>query len=214
MTSRVKKTKTKKQGPTAVERVSEEHSWLANLSRELFQTEQSARRHPRVEVERLGDVPPARVLRGVAGHADEALAELPELMKQYDLPVSLGGISVGSAFSILRDRLADLMLSAERSYRATLLGMRHGVDLVVLLEQVARRDGATALADWCVVWLERRRELLDDAERALEWFAAHPERAQQAATRGPLARGFHALVEGFERVADRRRRATASVASS
>lgn len=189
---------------------SDDHAWLANLVRELFQTEQSARRHPRVEIQRLGDVPPARVLRAVAAHADEALAALPGLVTQDRLPVSVGGRTVGAAFSVLRTQIADLFLNAERSYRATLLGMRHGVDLVVLLEQVARRDGAEALARWCDDWLERRRDLLEDAERALSWFAEHPERAQEASEDRPLARAFHALLTRLERFADRRRRAAAS----
>lgn len=183
------------------------HPWLANLVRELFQTEQSAARHPRVEVERLGDVPPAQVLRAVAAHADSALSELPTLVEQYDLPVSLGGRAVGSAFSVIRNQLTDLFFTLERSYRGTLLGIRHGVDLVTLIEQVARRDGATALADWCLVWLERRRALVADAERALEWFAEHPESAQKAARRRPLAMGLQALVSGLEHASDRWRRA-------
>jgi len=189
---------------------SDDHAWLANLVRELFQTEQSARRHPRIEIQRLGDVPPARILRAIATHADEALATLPGLVTQDRLPVSVGGRTIGAAFSVLRDQIVDLFLNAERSYRATLLGMRHGVDLVVLLEQVARRDGADALADWSAAWLERRRDLLADAEAALSWFAEHPERAQEASERRPLARAFHAFLTRLERIADRRRRATAS----
>lgn len=185
-----------------------DHAWLANLVRELFQTEQSARRHPRIEIQRLGDVPPALVLRAVAAHADEALVALPVVVTEEQLPVSLGGRTVGATFSALRNQIVDLFLTAERSYRATLLGMRHGVDLVVLLEQVARRDRADALADWCADWLARRRPLLADAEQALSWFAQNPERALAASERRPLARAFHALAVGFERLADRRRRTT------
>lgn len=199
---------------TTPESPHDEHIWLANLVRELFQTEQSAARHPRIEVERLGDVPPAQVLRAVAAHADSALSELPTLVKQYGLPVSLGGRAVGSAFSMIRNQLTDLFFTLERSFRGTLLGMRHGVDLVTLVEQVARRDGATALADWCLMWLERRRALVADAERALAWFADHPEAAQKAARRRPLAMGLQALVSGLEHASDRWRRPSAPARSS
>ncbi|PCC73570.1 hypothetical protein SAMN02745121_08450 [Nannocystis exedens] len=194
----------------------EVHTWLANLARELFQTEQSAQRHPRLEAERLGDVPPAHCLRAVADHADSALAELPGLAEQYKLPVSTGGRAVGAAFSVVRNQFADMFLSLERSYRGTLLGMRHGVDLMLLFEKVARRDGAVALADWCVGWLEKRTALLAEAEQALAWFAEHPERALEAATHRPLARAFRATVAGIEHLADRLRqprRAPPSVAS-
>ncbi|MCY1008598.1 hypothetical protein OV079_24155 [Nannocystis pusilla] len=190
---------------TIEEPAHEAHTWLANLARELFQTEQSAQRHPRLEAERLGDVPPAHCLRAIAAHAESALADLPRLAAQHDLPVSTGGRAVGTAFSVVRNQVADMFLSLERSYRGTLLGMRHGVDLMILFEQVARRDGAVELADWCAAWLERRVALLQEAEQALAWFAEHPERALEAATHRPLARAFRATVAGIEHLADRLR---------
>ncbi|MDC0715614.1 hypothetical protein [Nannocystis bainbridge] len=190
------------------EQATDVRAWLGNLSRELFQTEQSAQRHPIIEAERLGDVPPARIFRAIAAHAESALAELPGLIERHELPVSTGGRAVGSAFSVVRNQVADLFLSLERSYRGTLLGVRHGIDLVTLFEQVARRDGAVELADWCVAWLERRQALVVEAEHALEWFAAHPERALEAATHRPLARAFRAAVAGIEHIAEYTRRST------
>lgn len=183
------------------------HRWLANLVRELFQTEESAKDHPLIEAQRLGDVPPAEALRAVSAHARRALAELPPLVRRHDLPVSNGGRSVGAAFSAVRDHLADLMLTAERSYRGTLLGMRHGVDLVILIQSVARAEGDVSLANWCGHWLERRRPLVEAAAHELAWFAANPERAHMPAKDNPLAVGLQALVNGFERLAGRLRHA-------
>lgn len=183
------------------------HRWLANLVRELFQTEQSAKDHPLLEAERLGDVPPAAALRAVSTHARHALVELPPLVARHDLPVSNGGRRVGAAFSAVRDHFADLMLTAERSYRGTLLGMRHGVDLVILIESVARDEGDVGLANWCNHWLDRRRPLVEAAARELSWFAAHPEQAHVPAKNTMLAGGLIALFNGFERIAERVRHA-------
>lgn len=182
-----------------------DHAWLANLVRELFQAEESAKDHPIVEAERLGEVPPAEALRAVAAHARRTLAELPPLVRRHDLPTSDGGRRVGAAFSAIRDRFADLMLTAERSYRGTLLGMRHGVDLVILIQSVARIDGDVDLANWCEHWLERRRPLVEAAARELAWFAANPVRAREPAKDNALAIGLQALVSGFEQFGARLR---------
>jgi hypothetical protein len=182
-----------------------DHAWLANLVRELFQTEESARQHPMLEAERLGEVPPADALRAVAAHARRTLAELPPLVRRHDLPVSNGGRRVGAAFSAIRDRFADLMLTAERSYRGTLLGMRHGVDLVLLIQSVARMEGDASLANWCDHWLERRRPLVEAAAQELAWFAANPARAREPARDNALAIGLQALVSGFEQLGARLR---------
>ena len=184
-----------------------DHAWLANLVRELFQTEQSAKVHPILEAERLGDVPPARVLREIAEHAAAALAELPPLVTRHDLPVSEGGKTVGKAFSAIRDNFADLLLSAEKSYRGTLLGMRHGVDLVELVQYVGSEEGDLDLAAWCAAWLERRRPLVESAARNLSWFAANPARAREPAKANPLAVGFQALVHGLEQLVEKIRHA-------
>lgn len=182
--------------------------WLDLLAHEMFQTEQSACDHPRVEADRLGDVPPARALRAVAGHATAALAELTPLMRRNKLVVSPGGRAVGAAFSRVRDHLADLLLSSEKSYRATLLGMRHGVDLVELVMSTARADDDPELADWCERWLEIRRPLVEAAARELVWFAEHPERATDAARQDSrIAMGLHAILRRWQHAAHRVRRA-------
>lgn len=181
----------------------QEHVFLSNLVRELFQTEQSARTHPLVEAERLGDVPPAHALRAVSAHAEGVLAELPGMMKAHDLPVSEGGRAMGNALSGLRDHLIDLLVNEEKSYRGTLIGMRHGIDLVELIRGVALVEGNALLATWCAGWIETRRPLVEAVARELAWFAAHPERAMGAVKNNPVAHAMQALVNGFEQVADK-----------
>lgn len=182
-----------------------EHAWLATLVRELFQTENSARLHPVIEAERLGEVPPARVLRAVAEHAAEALDELPALVASQGLPVSEAGKRMGAALSSLRDHFIDLLVNMEKSYRGTLIGMRHGVDLVELVQYTAREQGDNRLADWCEVWLARRRPLVEAAARELAWFAANPVLAREPVKANPLAIGLRALIQGAEQLAERLR---------
>lgn len=183
-------------------------TWLALLVHELFQTEESARDHCRVEADRLGDCPPAQVLREVSLHAGDALVELPPLMRRHDLPAGIGGRRVGAALSGVRDYLADVLLSAEKSYRATLLGMRHGVDCIELLMDVAERHGDLDLAAWAELWLERRRPLVEAAARELAWFADHPGQATAPAKPdNALARGIHAFLDVFGRAVRRLRHA-------
>ena len=182
-----------------------EHAWLATLVRELFQTENSARLHPVIEAERLGEVPPAQVLRAVAAHASEALDELPPLLARHELPVSEAGKLVGAALSSLRDHFIDLLINMEKSYRGTLIGMRHGVDLVELVQYTAREQGDNRLADWCEVWIARRRPLVEAAARELAWFAANPVLAREPVKANPLAIGLRALIQGAEQLAERLR---------
>lgn len=189
--------------------------WLTLLTHELFQTEQSACDHPVVEARRLGDVPPAWVLRAVAEHATEALAELKPLVARPDRPNGGIGRTLGHAFSAIRDHLADVLLSSEKSYRATLLGMRHGVDLTELVRSLAATTGDDDLVAWCDAWLARRRPLVEAAAGELAWFAAHPLAATAAAKRhNPLARGLHALFTGCQHALHRLRRIPAPASPS
>jgi hypothetical protein len=185
-----------------------EHAWLATLVRELFQTENSARLHPVVEAERLGDVPPARALRAVAAHALEALDELPPLVTRQGLPVSHAGKRLGAALSALRDHFIDLLINTEKSYRGTLIGMRHGVDLVELIQYTAHEQGDLELARWCGEWLDRRRPLVEETAHQLAWFAANPEVARKSVKANPLALGLRTLIQSAEQLAERLRPGT------
>lgn len=178
---------------------------LTNLFRELFQTEQSAVSHPRVEAERLGDVPPAQAMLAVSAHAESALPEIQRLAKERGMVAVEGGKSVGSAFSVLRDSVGDLLLSHEKSYRGTILGMRHGIDLMELIQHVATEQGDLALVAWCRRWIEERRALVDATSRELAWFAMNLDRAVEPVKNSPLAHGIQALVHGVETIAEKLR---------
>lgn len=160
---------------------------LGRLFIEVFQTEESALRHPRVEAERLGETGPGRALLAVAGHAERSLAELRDLAKLEQLETTSAGKRIGDLFSLLRDALADRVLDREKSYRGTLLGMHHGLDVVTLLESTARADGRVAMTAWCDRWLAERRPLVERVTAELAWFAANPERAIEGAKDPPPA---------------------------
>jgi hypothetical protein len=146
---------------------------LPSLMTELFQSERSAYRHPIREAKRLGDVPPAIALRAVAAHANEVLDELPELARARGLEVAGVGTMIGETFSNVRHFFADRLVDMERSYRATLLGMRHGIDLVRVLRAAALDEADLDLASFCDRWLAVRERLALGVERELEWFGRH-----------------------------------------
>jgi hypothetical protein len=152
---------------------------LTKLFRELFQAERSASRHPRQEADRLRDTRVAEPLRGVASHAERALGEIRELAARHDLPISRWGALVGSSLSLLRTTIVDRLVDQERSYRATLLGLRHGVDLVHLIRRIADASGMVEIGGYCTHWLEEREALVERATAALSWFAEHPDLAAQ-----------------------------------
>ncbi|MDB4976997.1 MAG: hypothetical protein JWN48_5338 [Myxococcaceae bacterium] len=154
---------------------------LDNLTRELFQTETSADRHSNREAERLGNTPPALALRDVAAHAKSVLTELPALAERNGMVVSKGGAMTGELFSQVRDKLADMLIDSERSYRGTLLGMQHGLGVVRLLQQFAEATGKSDLAQFCTSWLTTRTVLVEKVEDELRWFAEHADEAVKIA---------------------------------
>jgi hypothetical protein len=133
------------------------------------------------------------------------LPEIKELAKDRGMVAVEGGKSVGSAFSVLRDSVGDLLLSHEKSYRGTILGMRHGIDLVELIQYMAAEQGDPVLAAWCALWLEQRRALVEATARELAWFAMNLDRAVEPVKNSPLAHGIQALVHGVEQIAEKLR---------
>jgi hypothetical protein len=105
------------------------------------------------------------------------LRELQELARKHGLPRGSFGAALGTLFSESRQRIADHLFDAERSYRATLLGMRHGTDVARVFEVAAALAGRQELAQWAHTWLAARTPLVREAERQLVWFAAHAEHA-------------------------------------
>ncbi len=150
---------------------------LRHLTPELWQTETSASEHCRREARRLGDTPPARALLATADHADAALAELKTLEPLTDGSKPGIGTMVGKFFSDVRETVADRMLTSERSYRGTLLGMRHGVDVVKLMLETARNERREPLVQFFERWLQRRVPLVEAAADQLRWFAERPDEA-------------------------------------
>ncbi len=160
----------------------------AKLCRELAQSEHSADVHTRREARRLGDVAPARALLALGEHAREQRPRFDSLAcrRQPERGLQIAR-AVGEMFSTLRNLLFDRMIDTERSYRGTLLGFRHGVDVTRLLREVALRIGDDRLLQFCDEWLEQRIRLLHEAERQLAWFADVPGRAIKSGLRASLA---------------------------
>lgn len=156
---------------------SADHQLLETLFQELFQTEASAKWHPQREARRLGEVPPAQALRAVSEHASQILQELPVLARQQALKVGTLGKTMGILLSTMRHWVLDRLIEPERSYRGTLAGMRHGVDLVELIFQVAQVQGRRELQQWCARWLTERRPLVEAVAAELAWFAQSPAEA-------------------------------------
>jgi hypothetical protein len=120
-------------------------------------------------------------LRAVVEHARGVLDELPGLAERENLPVSRGGVRTGALFSEIRDKMLDIVMQSERSYRGTLLGMRHGLDVVRMMRAVAETTGKTELRAFCDTWLEKRHGLVLRVEEEMRWFAQHPELATLSA---------------------------------
>ena len=53
----------------------------------------------------------------------------------------------------------------------TLIGLRHGVDLVRLMRVTAAKAGDQSLSNFLTAWLERREPLVDAVAQELGWFA-------------------------------------------
>jgi hypothetical protein len=145
----------------------------AKLCRELAQSEHSALVHPRREAKRLGDVLPAHALLAIAEHAEHTRPRLEAILKKRGVGHGVGQ-SVGSAFSAMRHALFDRMIDKERSYRGTLLGFHHGIDILRLLREVALRREDTLLVKFCDELLIERLALIERAEQALAFFADEP----------------------------------------
>ncbi len=159
------------------------------LCRELSQSERSATVHPRREAKRLGDVPPAHAFLAIAEHAESVARRLSALIRRRQPVGARVGAVVGEMLSQLRHALFDRMIDRERSYRGTLLGLHHGMDLTRLLRDVALRLGDVALVRLCDELLVERLSLIEHAEQALAWFAEHPDVALGAGTRRLLQPG-------------------------
>ena len=160
---------------------SEYRELLISLFRELRQAERSAELHARREGERLTGAPLA-ALTAVSAHATGVNRALPELLRAEKLPLGRVGSAVGALFSTIREAVADRLVEHERSYRGTLLGLRHGLDTVRMIRHVADACGRVEIGGFCTRWIAEREPLIAQVEHAMSWFAHHPKRAVARAT--------------------------------
>ena len=159
------------------------HKLCTKLLRELAQSEHSATVHTRREARRLGDIEPAHALLAIATHAEELRPRFEALLAKRKVKGKSIGRAVGELFSVIRHAVADRMIDAERSYRGTLLGVRHGIDATRLLREVAVREQDANLIRFCDELLLERVALIERAEQALSWFAEQPTRAIRSGLR-------------------------------
>jgi len=76
-----------------------------------------------------------------------------------------------ATLSTLRHIVVDRVLDPERSYRTALLDLKHGIDVVKLMRDLARMDPALGVIRWCDDWLAVRRRLVAAVEAQLDWYA-------------------------------------------
>jgi hypothetical protein len=145
---------------------------LDKLLRELVRSEAQASEHVTREARRIGDTPPVAALRDVATHAIEMRPRFDQLLDGHGLVSAKSGIA--ATLSSLRHLVTDRMQDPERAYRGALLDMRHGLDVVRVLRDVARLEELFALIRWCDDWLAARRTLVARVEAQLAWFADQP----------------------------------------
>jgi hypothetical protein len=156
--------------------IGKKHAKLrASLMQELMQSERSAQLHCVREASRLGDSAPARALRACAQHADVIHVDLRAIARKLHLPDGLVGRTVGRILSAARNMVIDRMIDEERSYRGTLAGLRHGIDVCRMLQHVADASGEVELAGLCTRWLAEREPLVEAVSHAMTWFALHPQ---------------------------------------
>lgn len=148
--------------------VSERRRLLDKLIREVTRSEAQAEEHAPREAKRLGEVPPVAALRAIAAHAQLMRARFDHIVHAYDIPPSRTGI--GATLSTLRNLVVDRVVDGERAYRTALLDLRHGIDVVKLLREIARCEELFGIIRWCDDWLGARRTLVARVEAQLVWF--------------------------------------------
>jgi hypothetical protein len=170
---------------------------LTSLIVEVFQAERSGTEHAPREAQRLGDTPPGRVMRDIGDDCRRALEELRAIASRPDIPQGSFGEKLGSMFSTVRERMGDVFVSRQMSYRGTLLGVHHGVDAILLLRGAAENAGDVEVVEWCMRTLDTRHPLLERAQHELSWFAREPARAMEPAKRTLFAKGARVVASGL-----------------
>ncbi len=141
---------------------------LEKLIREIGRAETQATEHGPREAKRIGEVPPVHALREVATHATDMRQRFADMLAGHD--IRLGRTGIGATLATLRHLVVDRVMDAERAFRTALLDLRHGMELVILLRELARRDMLFGVIRWCDDWLAARRALLARVEAQLGWY--------------------------------------------
>lgn len=142
---------------------------LDKLVREIARAELQAMEHAPREARRLGDAPPVLALRTVAEHAAAMRPRFLEMIAAHGLPP--GRFGIGASLATLRHIVVERVMDPERAFRTALVDLRHGVDIVRLLRETARRRVLFGVIRWCDDWLATRRTLVARAEAQLAWYA-------------------------------------------
>lgn len=158
---------------------------LDKLLRELVRSEQQTIDHVPREARRLGDVPPVQALRDVADHAVALRPRFHQMLDGHNLTSAKQGVA--ATLASLRQLVTERIQDPERAYRGALLELRHGLDVVRVLRDVARLEELFALIRWCDDYLGARRTLVARVEAQLAWFAEQP--TQPAAPESGETRG-------------------------
>ncbi|HSD89042.1 MAG TPA: hypothetical protein VLB44_16050 [Kofleriaceae bacterium] len=137
-----------------------------------MRSEAQAIEHAPREAKRIGETAPVQALRDVAAHALAMRPRFDQVLDGHALEAGRGGI--GATLSTLRLLVTERIHDAERAYRASLLDLRHGLDVVRVLREVARLEELFALIRWSDDWLTARRTLVARVEAQLAWFAEQP----------------------------------------
>jgi hypothetical protein len=145
-----------------------------SLFQELMQSERSAQLHCLREARRLGDSEPAQALRRCAAHARHVAEELRSTGRALRITKGRLGRTIGQLLSRVRASVIDRVIDQERSYRGTLAGLRHGVDVARMLQHAADASGQVEVAGFCTRWLDEREPLVQDVAKAMTWFALNP----------------------------------------
>lgn len=160
----------------------------SKLCREFAQSEQSASSHCRREATKFGCMDPRNAMTAIATHADAMRPRFEAVMTRRKTTGIGFGRLLGEAFSLVRHGVLDRLIDVERSYRGTLLGVRHGADVARMLRALAAREADHDFVAFCDGWLAQRLALIERAEHAMLWFASHPN---------------HAIRSGMSRFTDR-----------
>lgn len=141
---------------------------LDKLVREVLRCEQHAIEHAPREARRLGEVPPVDALRDVADHAASMRDRFERMLSGHDVAMNKG--SFAATLATLRHLVVDRVVEPERAFRSALLDLRHGVDVVKLLREIAHYEELFGIVRWCDDWLGVRRAQVASVEVQLAWF--------------------------------------------